>query len=227
MEEGLYSQAVEEYGKAIELLFKELYTEYLPQLSYPEKESVINFEKNLKKSVSKFTIGEWIGLFREASLFSIIRNRKRIERRCVFFTLAVIDAVNELRNRSTHPSEGLKDYDMANVATFVESAVLCMLQELGMVPKKEAEYAGAIAEVRIRLGKQFARVSREDVLRAARNPRIENFFWVSKYVEIEGKRYPVKGLLSLASGVSTSKFTTNRASRILENLGFNVKSITK
>ena len=227
MNEGLYSQAIEEYGKAIELLFKELYREYLPQLSYPEKESVINFEKNLKKPVSKFTIGEWIGLFREARLFNIIRNRKKIERRCVFFTHAVIDAVNELRNRSTHPAEDLKNYEMKNVATFVESTVLCILQELGMMPKKEVEYVGAIAGTRIRLGKQFAGVTREAILRAAKDPRIEKFFWVSKYVEIEGKRYPVKGLLSLASNVSTSQFTTDRASRILENLGFKVKSITK
>jgi hypothetical protein len=71
-------------------------------------------------------------------------------------------------------------------------------------------------------GKQFAKVTREDILRAVRNPRISDFRYVWKYVLIDGKRYPVKGLLSMASGVPTSKFTTNEAERILEKLGFRV-----
>jgi hypothetical protein len=48
-------------------------------------------------------------------------------------------------------------------------------------------------------------ISKEDILRAARNPRIRDFRYVWKYVLIDGKRYPVKGLLSIASSVPTSK----------------------
>jgi len=228
--ESMFSQAVEEYGKVVEWLFKKLYREYLPQLSYSEKQKVIDFEKHLQKSVDKFTIGEWTGLFRESHLFNIIENDKREERGFVFFTQDVITAVNELRNRCTHPSEDSRGYEEKHVASFVESAVVGMLKELGMMPKIETIYPSA-TERGPSFGKHFAErhfaeVSKDDVLRAARDPRIRNFRWVSKYVEIEGERYPVKGLLSIASGVSTDRFTTDIATRVIEKLGFKVMSST-
>ena len=222
--EGNYPQAIQEYGKSIELLFKELYREYLPQLSYTDKEKAINFEKKVDKSIDKFTIGQWLGLFREAHFFDIVMNKKKIEKdKCIFFTHTVIDAILKLRNRATHPEEYLDIYCKKHVAAFVESAVMCMLQELGII-SKTVEHP-TTQEIRtVYPGSKFAEVSRDAILRATKDPRIKQFYWKTKYVEIEGKRYPPKGLLSIASGVRTSQFVTSTAERILRKLGFRVVS---
>jgi len=222
--EGNYPQAIQEYGKSIELLFKELYKEYLLQLSYTDKEKAINYEKKVDKPIDKFTIGQWLGLFREAHFFDVIMKKRRIEKnKCVFFTHAIIDAILKLRNRSTHLEEDLDIYCNKHVAAFVESAVVCVLQELGMI-SKNVEYPTNKEIESVYQGKKFAEVSRRDILRAAKDPRIKEFHWRTKYVEIEGKKYPLKGLLSIASGVHTSQFVTTTAQRVLTNLGFKIIS---
>ena len=222
--EGHYPQAIQEYGKSIELLFKELYREYLPQLSYTDKEKAINFEKKIGDPIDKFTIGQWLGLFREAHFFDVVRKKKKIEKeKCVFFTHAIMNAILKLRNRATHPEDDLDIYCKKDVVIFVESAVICMLQELGMI-SKGVGYPTTRETQSIYRGKKFAEVSRSDILRAAKDPRIREYHWRTKYVEIKGKQYPAKGLLSVASGVPTSQFVTNTAERILTKLGFKVIS---
>jgi hypothetical protein len=222
--EGNYSQAIEEYGKVMELIFMELYREYFPQLAYSEKEKVLNYEKSIGKAPEKFTLGEWVGLFRQTRFSDFIKNKKGITGDSLFFSYGIIDALVNIRNRVTHPGEdrSLDRYDKRNVASFMESAILCVLQELGIGSATIFQPPIAASLMRGQRGKQFAEVSREDILRASRNPRIKDFRYVWKYVLIDGKRYPVKGLLSIASGVPTSKFTTNEAERILEKLGFRV-----
>jgi len=230
MSEGNYVQAIEEYGKVLELVFRELYRKYFPQLPYSDKEKAVNYEKKLGKSIEKFTIGEWIGLLREARLFDFIKNRKRIKEP-LFFTPGLVDMLNKLRVEAAHPrsdeESALSRYDIRLLASFMGLGVECLLCELGILPFAETKYA-KIIPVRQTYGKRiFSQVSREDVLKAAKDPRIVRYRWVSKYVEIDGKRHPVKGLLSIASGIPTSKFTTNEAERVLEKLGFKVYSVNK
>jgi len=202
----------------------ELCREYFPQLAYSEKEKVLNYEKSIGKAPEKFTLGEWVGLFRQTRFSDFIKNKKGITRDSLFFSYGIIDALVDIRNRVTHPGEdrSLDRCDKRIVASFMESAILCVLQELGI--RSTANFQSPLADslMRGQRGKQFAKVTREDILRAVRNPRISDFRYVWKYVLIDGKRYPVKGLLSMASGVPTSKFTTNEAERILEKLGFRV-----
>lgn len=80
MNNAMYAEAIQGYGKVLELLFKELYTEFLPKLSHLGKQKAINLEKEQNVSVEKFTVGQWIGMFREANFFSIIREKKGIVR---------------------------------------------------------------------------------------------------------------------------------------------------
>ena len=226
MGEGNHVQAIEEYGKVLELVFRELYKEYFPQLPYTDLDKAVNYVKKLGKSVEKFTIGEWIGLFRQSRLFDFIKSRKKIKEP-LFFTPGFVDMLNKLRVEATHPrtdeESALSRYDIKLLASFVGLGVECLLCELGIQTKQTQ-----VTPVRQTYIKGiFSQVSREDILKAARDPRIVKYRWVSKYVEIEGKRYPVKGLLSLASGIPTSKFTTNEAERVLEKLGFKVYSINK
>jgi len=230
MGEGNHVQAIEEYGKVLELVFRELYKEYFPQLPYTDLDKAVDYVKKLGKSVEKFTIGEWIGLFRQGHLFDFIKSRKKIKEP-LFFTPGFVDMLNKLRVEATHPRPGeesaLSRYDIKLLASFVGLGVECLLCELGILPIIQTKQAW-VTPVRQTYTKGiFSQVSREDILKAARDPRIIKYRWVSKYVEIEGKRYPVKGLLSIASGIPTSKFTTNEAERVLEKLGFKVFSINK
>jgi hypothetical protein len=220
--EGNYLQAVREYGSVLEIVLRRLYREYFPQLPFTDKEKAISFEKRQGKSADGFTIGEWIGLFREARLLDFIAERKNIKKP-LFFTFSLLDILNKLRNKATHPDEvdELKKYDMKVIASFMASGVECLLHELGIkVLTPTAEVPVSLVPSR----GMFSKVKREDILNAAKDPRIESFRWVSKYVEIEGKKYSVKGLLSIASGIPPSKFTTNEAERVLERLGFKVIS---
>ena len=223
-------QAIEEYGKVLELVFRELYKEYFPQLPYPNKEKAINYEKKLRKSVEKFTIGEWIGLLREARFFEFIKNRKRIKEP-LFFTPGFVDMLNKLRVEVTHPrpseESALSRYDIKLLASFVRFGVECLLCELRILPVAQTKQVQVTSARQIYTKGIFSQVSRKDILKAAKDPRIVKYRWVSKYVEIEGKRYPPKGLLSLASGIPTSRFTTSQAERVLKKLGFEVSSINK
>ncbi|MEM1574162.1 MAG: hypothetical protein QXI49_06755 [Candidatus Methanomethylicaceae archaeon] len=69
------------------------------------------------------------------------------------------------------------------------------------------------------------KITREDILRIINNPKINDFKYKTTYAEIEGRRYSVKGLLSLAIGLPTNKFSTLHAEKILSNLGFKVVKV--
>jgi hypothetical protein len=105
LNEGNYSQAIEEYGKVMELMFMELYREYFPQLAYSEKEKVLNSEKSIGKAPEKFTLGEWVRLFRQTRFSDFIKARKGITSDSLFFSHGIIDVLVDIRNRATHPSE--------------------------------------------------------------------------------------------------------------------------
>lgn len=73
------------------------------------------------------------------------------------------------------------------------------------------------------LGGKRVTLSRDDILKASRDPKIKNYFYVGYYVSLDGKKLPVKGLLSLATGIPVTEFaSTPRARGILQKLGFTV-----
>ncbi|RLI96478.1 MAG: hypothetical protein DRP00_05265 [Candidatus Aenigmatarchaeota archaeon] len=65
-------------------------------------------------------------------------------------------------------------------------------------------------------------ITRSMILKASKDPKINKFHSRKYFVEIKGKRYPAKGLLSIATGIPPSKFISTEAIRILERLGFRV-----
>ncbi|MEO0236189.1 MAG: hypothetical protein ABIM02_05645 [candidate division WOR-3 bacterium] len=70
-------------------------------------------------------------------------------------------------------------------------------------------------------------ISREDILKASKDPRIQYFGFRDWCVEIEGKQYPVKGLISLATGIPTNEFGSAQVRPLLKKLGFEVKKINE
>ena len=73
---GMHSQAILEYGTIMERLLKALYTKYLPNLPIENKEKMVNYEKEIKAPINKFTLGQWIGLFQRARSVQIYRTRE-------------------------------------------------------------------------------------------------------------------------------------------------------
>ncbi len=66
------------------------------------------------------------------------------------------------------------------------------------------------------------KITKEDIIAASKNPEIENFPYRTKYALIGSKKIAVKGLISLATGISKSEFNSIQAKNILHKLGFTV-----
>jgi hypothetical protein len=78
-------------------------------------------------------------------------------------------------------------------------------------------------KITVTLGGKRVIITRDDILRASRDPAIKKFFYVGYYVDLDGKKLPVKGLLSLATGIPVTEFgSTPKARGILQKLGFKV-----
>jgi len=79
-----------------------------------------------------------------------------------------------------------------------------------------------VEEVIATISGKSIRITKQDILKATSDHRISSFKYKTTYAEIEGKRYPVKGLISVATGTPLTDFTTTNAEGILRKLGFNV-----
>lgn len=129
---GMYDQAIREYGSIIERLLKKLYQNYFPNLPIQCKEKILNYERASKMPINKFTIGQWIGLFRSAGLFGYIaQDKKGKGESFVFFIPSILDTLNKLRNKSTHSTTDYEHYINKNSAFFVKATMMCILHELG------------------------------------------------------------------------------------------------
>ena len=130
LDQGWYSEAISEYGRILEQLFKELYRKYLPHLPYSSKEKAVNYEEEREKSTSKFTIGEWVGLFKCAHIFDFISQEKSGRSKgFIFFTTTMLNTMIDLRNISIHPTSRSEKYVIRKVARFAESRVRCIFYE--------------------------------------------------------------------------------------------------
>ena len=77
-------------------------------------------------------------------------------------------------------------------------------------------------EITITIQGETYRVTRDDILRAAKSEspkRIKTY-----YVELNGKQYPVKQLLRVATG-TTKFFDSSCARSVLTKLHFDVKAL--
>jgi len=221
-----FTSSIDEYGKILEAIFEELYKEYFPYLTDEVTEKVVEYRRKTGKKIDRFTIGEWIGLFRVANLFGVIEcHRKKPDQgNFVFFTTNVAAAVNEIRNRNVHSEKDLNCYNEEQVAMFTEASILCMLKELEMF--SEVELANKPEQGQQKgIMKQEDSLSRDDILGATTVPAINDFKFSKKYVEIEGKKYPAKGLVSVALGVSPANINLDVAEKTLRRLGFSVLDV--
>ena len=74
-------------------------------------------------------------------------------------------------------------------------------------------------------GKRFD-IEKDDIINAAKDMEPEPLTGKRKYyIEINGKRYPIKQVISLVTGLPRIAFTAMDAYRILTKLGFEVKEI--
>jgi len=76
------------------------------------------------------------------------------------------------------------------------------------------------------IGGKRVKISKNQILKASEDPRIENFGYRDWYVEIKGKPYPAKGLISLATGIPTIEFGSAHVRPLLKRLGFQIKKVT-
>jgi len=69
-------------------------------------------------------------------------------------------------------------------------------------------------------------ITREDIIKSVKDSEPEPLTGKRKYyIEIEGKRYPIKQVIGLVTGLPRIAFTAMDAYRILNKLGFEVKDL--
>ncbi len=128
---GMHGQAIREYGTIMERLLKNLYQNYFPNLPIRCKEKILDYERASRMPINRFTIGQWIGLFRSAGLFSYIaQDRKGKGGSLVFFIPSLLDTLNKLRNKSTHSTTDYDHYINKNTTAFAKATITCILHEL-------------------------------------------------------------------------------------------------
>jgi hypothetical protein len=80
--------------------------------------------------------------------------------------------------------------------------------------------------VEFTIGKKRAELTRERVEEVLEKLDPEPFKGRAKYyVEYRGRRYPIKQVLSAATGLPKVSFTTMHAYKVLKELGFEVKEL--
>jgi len=81
--------------------------------------------------------------------------------------------------------------------------------------------------MRFGIGGRSYEIGREDIINTTRGVRPKAFDGRNKYyIELHGQKYPIKQAVHLATGLRyTEDFTAQYARRILEKLGFNVRSL--
>lgn len=82
-----------------------------------------------------------------------------------------------------------------------------------------------MAKITFTIGGQEFSLSAEDVEKKLKGVQPEEIQKV--FVEVGGKRYPVKQALGVAAGLIRSGFTTQDALRILRKLGFKLGEVQK
>ena len=123
--QGYPDQAVVIGGQVVEALFRRLYREVVPHLTPQEHEAVTKALADFKKPVEDLTLGQLLGLFRQAKLLEAAGRKLGRD----FSFLKQADAWIDLRNRAAHP--GGPAVTRTEAEAFL-SAVALYLQEAGL-----------------------------------------------------------------------------------------------
>jgi len=73
-----------------------------------------------------------------------------------------------------------------------------------------------------KLRDKMVRITKEQVMTAIQQPEIESYRFRTRYLIINGKKYPIKGLVSIITGIPVTEFNTIQAVPLLEKLGFEI-----
>jgi 5-methylcytosine-specific restriction protein B len=78
------------------------------------------------------------------------------------------------------------------------------------------------------IGKRKVELSKEKVVEALKGLEPEPLRGRARYyVELDGKKYPVKQVMVAVTGLSKESFATDQAVKLLRALGFEVKDLRK
>jgi hypothetical protein len=78
------------------------------------------------------------------------------------------------------------------------------------------------------IGKRKVELTKEKVVEVLRGLQPEPLRGRAKYyVELDGKKYPVKQVMAAVTGLSKESFSTEQAVKVLKALGFEVKDLRK
>lgn len=101
--EGRYTTAARDSAGVIELAHREIFRRILPAVSGDVRHRIVLAEQRIgngNKSVEQFGLGELVGLFREAQLFSAYSDATGVQLRAI--TMINFRQVVDLRNRLQH-----------------------------------------------------------------------------------------------------------------------------
>ncbi len=106
---GHYTQAVIAAGGLLEALLSALYSDVFPRLTPPAQQEVVEKVEAIGKgkAVADFTLGQWVGLFRELRLFD--RVQTVLKRDLPHLRSANLTPFVDLRNRATHEGAEVRE----------------------------------------------------------------------------------------------------------------------
>ena len=78
------------------------------------------------------------------------------------------------------------------------------------------------------IGKRRVELTKEKVVEVLKGLQPEPLRGKARYyIELEGKKYPVKQVMAAVTGLSKESFTTEQAVKVLGALGFEVEDLKK
>lgn len=184
-------------------------------LIYEEIQSdTARYESFKKKAKSREIHSFLTRLFeKEPSLIIIVDEKtKELEEICNY-VLRLETIVREFKTYVKKDGQISKHLHLVEPLTEITSPI---------TPEVFAEIRGVIKAT---IAGRLVTLSRDQILKATTDPNIKKFKYRDWVVEIKGIHYPVKGLISLATGISVNEFGSAQVRPILEKLGFNVKKV--
>ncbi len=144
--DGHHKQALQEAGGVLEDLLRELYRQTVAQLTPGTQQDVAERAEKIGKNkpVGDFTLGQIVGLFREAQLFE--HAERALGRKLVHLPSANFNAFVDLRNRATHKGDEVSDEE----ARYFAAQLRLFVKEVGWLDEVPAPQPGAPSTRRLR-----------------------------------------------------------------------------
>jgi len=143
--DGHHKQALQEAGGVLEDLLRELYRRTIAQLTPGTQQDVAERAEKIGKNkpVGDFTLGQIVGLFREAQLFEYAE--RAVGKKLVHLPSANFNAFVDLRNRATHKGDDVSDEE----ARYFAAQLRLFVKEVGWLDEVPAP-PGAAGARRLR-----------------------------------------------------------------------------